>query len=130
MVLRLYGGQYARWDDDALLVSARALTRAAVLSAARDLLADEGLESLTMRGLAENLDVAPNALYSHVASKTALIDDLLDEVLAEVQAPTQDVEDPIGGVHLLMASTYDVLLAHPALVPLYLARQGARGPDK
>lgn len=105
------------------------LTRAAVLSAARDLLADEGLESLTMRGLAENLDVAPNALYSHVASKTALIDDLLDEVLAEVQAPTQDVEDPIGGVHLLMASTYDVLLAHPALVPLYLARQGARGEN-
>lgn len=32
------------------------------------------------------------------------------------------------GLHRLMASTYDVLLSNPDLVPLYLARRGARGP--
>lgn len=105
------------------------LTRPAVLAAARDLLAETGLESLTMRALAERLDVAPNALYSHVAGKTALLDDLLDEVLAEVQTPAPGIEDASAGLHQLMASTYDVLLAHPDLVPLYLARQGARGPN-
>jgi AcrR family transcriptional regulator len=82
-----------------------------------------------MRALAERLDVAPNALYSHVASKTALIDDVLDDVLAEVEAPAADVADPYIGLHDLMASTYRVLLAHPDLVPAYLARQGARGPN-
>lgn len=96
---------------------------------ARDLLAERGLESLTMRRLAQRLDVAPNALYSHITSKTALIDELLDDVLAEVRAPTPDIEDAGIGLLELMASTYDVLLAHPDLVPLYLARQGARGPN-
>ncbi|MDP8931780.1 MAG: TetR/AcrR family transcriptional regulator [Actinomycetota bacterium] len=105
------------------------LTRATVLAAAHELLARQGLEGLTMRALAERLDVAPNALYSHVASKTSLIDDMLDDVLAQVEAPPPDRADPSTGLHQLMASTYRLLLAHPDLVPLYLARQGARGPN-
>jgi AcrR family transcriptional regulator len=70
----------------------------------------------------------PNALYSHVESKTALLDDLLDDVLAGVDAPAPDVTEPVRGLHALMSSTYDLLNGHPDLVPLYLARQGARGP--
>ncbi len=105
------------------------LTRAHVLAAARDLLAERGLHGLTMRALADRLGVSPNALYSHVESKTALVDDLLDDVLAAVDAPALDAPDPIAGVHALMASTYRVLLAHADFVPLYLARQGARGPN-
>lgn len=105
------------------------LTRARVLAAAGELLAESGLEALTMRALAERLHVSPNALYSHVASKTALIDDVLDDVLAEVQAPDAEAPDPGAGLHALMASTHDVLLAHADLVPLYVARQGARGAN-
>ena len=82
-----------------------------------------------MRGLATRLGVAPNALYSHVDSKTALVDAVLDDVLGEVAAPSPDTPDPVAGLHALMASTYEVLLAHPDLVPVYLARQGARGPN-
>jgi AcrR family transcriptional regulator len=100
-----------------------------VLAAARELLAERGLEALTMRALAQRLEVSPNALYSHVASKSALLDDLLDDILAEVKAPDPEHADPQEGLHALMASTYDVLLAHPDLVPLYLARQGARGAN-
>lgn len=105
------------------------LTRDRVLAAAREVLADGGFDALTMRALAERLGVRPNALYSHVESKTALVDDLLDGALAEVDAPGPDVADPVAGMHALLASTHDVLLAHPDLVPLYLARQGARGPN-
>ena len=100
-----------------------------MLRAARELLAEEGLEALTMRALAARLAVRPNALYSYVASKTDLIDDLLDDVLADVEAPDPDVDDAAAGLHAVMASTYHVLLAHPDLVPLYLARQGARGAN-
>jgi AcrR family transcriptional regulator len=82
-----------------------------------------------MRALAARLGVSPNALYSHVANKDALVDDVLDDVLAEVEVPGPDEADPARGLHVLMVSTYDVLLAHPELVPLYLARQGARGPN-
>jgi AcrR family transcriptional regulator len=100
-----------------------------VHAAAHELLGEKGFESLTMRGLAQRLDVAPNALYSHVPSKLALIDTLIDDVLAQVEAPTPDAAEPRAGLHALMASTYDVLLGHPDLVPLYLARSGARGPN-
>jgi TetR/AcrR family transcriptional regulator, tetracycline repressor protein len=105
------------------------LTRDLVLGHARTLLSERGLEALTMRALAQRLGVRPNALYSHVQSKTALVDELLDDTLAEVEAPADLRIDPGDGLRMLMASTYEVLLAHPDLVPLYLARQGARGPN-
>jgi len=100
-----------------------------VIAAARALMEQEGLDALTMRALARRLGVAPNALYSHVATKTALVDDVLDDVLAAVRAPDSDRRDWQGGLRLMMASTHAVLLEHPDLVPLYLARQGARGPN-
>ncbi len=100
-----------------------------MLATARDLLADRGLDALTMRALAQRLGVSPNALYSHVADKAALIDEILDDALAAVQAPAPETSDAIGGVHALMASTYEVLLTHSDLVPVYLARQGARGTN-
>lgn len=81
-----------------------------------------------MRALARRLHVAPNALYSHVTSKSALLDDLLDDLLASVPAPRAGQADPVAGLTQLMTSTYAVLTAHPDLVPYYLARQGARGP--
>lgn len=81
-----------------------------------------------MRALARRLDVAPNALYSYVPSKTALLDDLLDDLLALVEPAGPEVEDPLAALTTLLTSTYQVLTGHPDLVPLYLARQGARGP--
>jgi AcrR family transcriptional regulator len=105
------------------------LTRTAVLAAAHDLLAEQGLEALTMRALARRLDVAPNALYSHVPGKTELVDALLDDRLSLVEEPSADAPDPVGAVAALMTSTYEVLLTRPDLVPLYLARQGSRGPN-
>lgn len=105
------------------------LDRSQVLAAAFELVARAGVEGLTMRALAAQLGVSPNALYSHVADKDALVDAVLDELLAQVEAPTSTGGDPIEGLFDLMASTYHVLVGHPDLVSLYLARQGARGPN-
>jgi AcrR family transcriptional regulator len=46
-----------------------------------------GLEALTMRRLAEEMRVAPMALYRHVASKDDLIDGMVDIVFAEIDLP-------------------------------------------
>ncbi|NDL57830.1 TetR/AcrR family transcriptional regulator [Phytoactinopolyspora mesophila] len=105
------------------------LTRQDVLTTAQQLISESGLDGLTMRSLARRLDVAPNALYSYVPNKTALIDGLLDEALATVDAPPPEAGTPADGLSAIMTSTYEVLLAHVDLVPLYLARQGARGPN-
>jgi len=104
------------------------LSRDRVLDAATELLADRG--TVTMRAVAQRLGVAPNALYSHVADKTELVDGVLDRVLANVEAPGPEARiDPGAAMHRLMTSTHEVLLRHPQLVPAFLARQGARGEN-
>jgi len=82
-----------------------------------------------MRGLAMRLGVSPNALYSHVSSKTALIDEILDNALGTAGTSDAESADPITGLHTLMTASYRTLLEHADLIPLYLARQGARGPN-
>lgn len=82
-----------------------------------------------MRRLAERLEVSPNALYSHVQSKTALVDEVLDDVLAGVQSVEGAATPPEAALRALMLSTYELLLEHPDLVSLYLTRRGARGPN-
>lgn len=108
------------------------LTREAVLEKAYEMLVEEGLDGLTTRGLASRLGVAPNALYSYVSNKSALVDALLDRLLGEIDAPTVDIAatgtSPHTGLSKIMTETYRLLLNHADLVPLYLARQGARGP--
>lgn len=90
-------------------------------------LTERGLAGLSMREIAARLGVAPNALYSHVAGKADLVDALLDATLAEVAAPEGGT--PRAALTRMMTSTYDVLLEHPALVPFYFGRLGARGPN-
>ena len=46
-----------------------------------------GLEALTMRRLAEEMGVAPMALYRHVANKDDLIDGMVDIVFGEIDLP-------------------------------------------
>ena len=102
------------------------LTHDAVLTAARSVFAERGLDGLSMRAVAKDLGVAPNALYSHVADKEALVDALLDDVLGALDPPDPGAE-PLAGLRGVMLATFDLLGRHPDLVPLYLARQGARG---
>lgn len=80
-----------------------------------------------MRSLAASLGVTPMALYNHVRNKDELVDAMLDDVLGRVEAPTAG--DPATVVRGIMLSTYDVLIEHRELVPLYLERRGARGPN-
>lgn len=105
------------------------LSRERVIEAARELLDEGGVDVLSIRALADRVGVKPNAIYSHVENKALLIDHLLDDVLAAVETPDPAIMDPVAGMHTAMASTYEVLVAHADLVALYLARQGARGPN-
>jgi TetR/AcrR family transcriptional regulator, tetracycline repressor protein len=104
------------------------LTRDQVLDAALDLVDEGGAAALTMRRVAQRLGVAPNALYSHVADRAALLDAVLDARLAAVAVP-EPGPDPVADLAELMVRTYDLLVGRPDLVPLYLARQGSRGPQ-
>ncbi len=99
-----------------------------MLAAAQQLLAESGVAGLTMRALADRLGVRPNTIYSHVANKDELIDQLLDAALAAVPPAPADAPDPTAALADVMTSTFEVLMARRDLVPAYLARQGSRGP--
>ena len=64
-------------------------------------LAERGAEGLSMRAVATRAGVAPNALYSHVENRAALVDALLDDLLAAVPAPSPDAE-PAAGLRTVM----------------------------
>jgi len=56
--------------------------RAFYLNAAFDLIRDIGIDRLTMRRLAEYLDVSAMAIYKHFGSKDELLKAVLDEFIA------------------------------------------------
>ena len=63
------------------------LSRDRILQAALELADAEGVESLTMRRLGDELGFEAMSLYRHVANKGDLLDGMLDVVLAEWEAP-------------------------------------------
>lgn len=59
-------------------------TRADVVAAALRVLAEQGLESCSMRRVAAELDVQPSALYHHVPNKQSLLALMADEIVRDV----------------------------------------------
>src|SRR3982751_4238163 len=66
------------------------LTRERILRSALELADDGGVQSLTMRKLAQALGFEAMSLYNHVANKDDLLDGVLDLVLAETDPPAPD----------------------------------------
>ena len=54
------------------------LTNEAILSEARTLGEQKGIDAITMRALARRLGVTPNALYTYFPNKESLMDALLE----------------------------------------------------
>lgn len=88
------------------------LNRDRVLLAAVSLADKAGIESLSMRRLAQDLDVVPMALYKHVADKEELLDGMMDVLIREIEAPTRDT-DWKNAVRMTALSARRVLLRHP-----------------
>ena len=65
----------------------RALSRERILRAAVALADRDGVDSLSMRKLAQELGVVPMALYKHVANKEEMLDGMLDVVVGEIDPP-------------------------------------------
>jgi AcrR family transcriptional regulator len=88
------------------------LSREKVLHAAVALADEGGVESLSMRKLAQELGVVPMALYKHVANKDELLDGMLDVVVDEIDPPAPDV-DWKTAVRERILSARRALLRHP-----------------
>ncbi len=63
------------------------LSRQRALEAAVAIADTDGIESLTMRKLAQALGVEAMSLYHHVANKSDILDGMIDMVFAEIELP-------------------------------------------
>ncbi len=88
------------------------LSRHRVLRAAVALADQAGIDSLSMRKLAEELGVVPMALYKHVANKEELLDGMIDVVVGEID-PVVSGTDWKSAVRQRILSARRALLRHP-----------------
>ena len=111
--------------DDPVQVAGSAgdgkITRDMVLAAALEIIDRDGAEALSMRRLARTLNRDPMILYRHAPNKAALLDDVAEIVLAQLEVDSADPD--WGGQLRAIARDYRRLaLAHPHLVPLLVTR--------
>lgn len=82
----------------------------------------DGLDALTMRRLGTELGVEAMSLYKHVANKDAILDGIIDQVIAEIDLPT-DGPDWKSAMRERAHSARDVFRRHSWAVGLYETRE-------
>jgi AcrR family transcriptional regulator len=92
------------------------LTAPRIIRAAMAIADREGLEALSMRRVAAELDATPMALYNHVAGKDELLDGIAGEMLKEIDLSALDPSDWAGAIKTGYGEFRRVLLAHPNLL--------------
>ncbi|MEO1353565.1 MAG: TetR/AcrR family transcriptional regulator C-terminal domain-containing protein [Cyanobacteria bacterium J06635_15] len=88
------------------------LSQERVLHAAIRLADEGGIESLSMRKLAQALGVKAMSLYNHVANKDDLLDGMVDIVVSEFEVPDLDL-DWKTAMRQRATSAHEALLRHP-----------------
>ena len=88
------------------------LSRDRILREAVALADAEGIESLTMRGLAGQLQVEAMSLYNHVDTKDDLLDGMVEYIASEIEEPDA-AADWKTAVRRRAISAHDVLVRHP-----------------
>lgn len=102
-------------------VPRQTLTRERVLRAAVKMADEQGLDALSMRTLGAALGVHAMSLYNHVSDKDAILDGIVDLVVAEIQVPSTAV--PWRAAMSARAfSAHAVLLRHPWACGLLMSR--------
>lgn len=104
------------------------LSRERIVSAALELVDRDGLPALSMRRLGAELGVDPMAVYHYLPNKDALLDAIVEAVMADIDLGMDDPAAPAEERIMGAARGYrDVMLAHRNAIPIVLNR-GPRTP--
>jgi AcrR family transcriptional regulator len=113
------------WTPRKAPTARRSLSREVIVAAALRILRAEGIDALSMRRVAAELDTGAASLYAHVAHKDELLELLLDEVAGEIPLPEPDPErwqDQIRGIwtaaHAVLARNRDIARVAIGRIPL------------
>ncbi|MDR7159433.1 TetR/AcrR family transcriptional regulator C-terminal domain-containing protein [Arthrobacter sp. BE255] len=97
------------------------LSRELVLSAALELVDDEGLDALTMRRLGQVLERDPMSLYRYAENRAALLDGVSEMVLNELAIFPAD-PDWKAQLRRIAHDLRLLALRHPNVIPLLVTR--------
>jgi AcrR family transcriptional regulator len=105
-------------------------TRQAILDAARDIIAHDGIHALSMRALADSIDYSPAGLYEYFASKEEIVAAVCEEgqrFLYEAMRRA-DASLPVEGyLYQLGAGYIRFALEHPDYFLAMFTEGGAAG---
>jgi AcrR family transcriptional regulator len=100
------------------------IDRAAVVRASLELADEQGLPAVTLSAVARRLGVTPMSLYGHIENKAALLDHLVEALLAEFPLP--DLALPWHErLALIGRAARASAKRHPGVFPLLLTRSAA-----
>jgi TetR/AcrR family tetracycline transcriptional repressor len=102
------------------------VSRRATLEAGLRIVDAEGLDALTIRRLATELNINGASLYHHFANKDEILAGVAALALEDVRTPTGRSEDWREWLLRNFEAYRHVLLAHPSLVPVLLRRHPLR----
>lgn len=97
------------------------LNRNRILKAALKLADKDGIESLSMRKLAQKLKVEAMSLYNHVANKDDLLDGLIELVVGEIELPAES-DDWRNGMLRRANSARATFILHPWAITVIESR--------
>jgi AcrR family transcriptional regulator len=97
------------------------ITRQLVFATALELIDREGADALSMRRLGAAIDRDPMILYRHASSKAALLDGVVETVLAQLRVDPADA-DWAAQLRAVARDYRALALAHPNVVPLLVTR--------
>jgi len=92
------------------------LSRERVLETAVAIADESGIDSLTMRHLAEALGVEAMSLYYHVANKEAVLDGIADVIVDEINQAVSRVDQPTAEDDWKVAMRTRILTAREVLL--------------
>lgn len=104
----------------------RSLTKEAIVEAALGVLDAEGLDAMTMRRVAQELDTGAASLYAHVADKDQLTELVVERVIGEMDVPgppdpgrwREQVMEAGRAMRAVLAAHRDIARATFARIPL------------
>jgi AcrR family transcriptional regulator len=96
------------------------LSKERVLHAAVALADEGGIESLSMRKLADELGVKAMSLYNHVANKDDLYQGIVDLAMGEIEVPSEEA-DWKSALRQSAISAYQAFVRHPWACNLHMA---------
>ena len=108
--------------SDKTAVAATPLTADVVVEAAGRIIEQGGVDALTMRRLSDDLGVAVTSIYWHVGNRQALLDAVVDRVLADIGMLQAMGETPRERVASLARQLRIKMLERPHLIALVHAQ--------